>query len=114
MIPLPIDLIPGIPLRFRWSQTIETPIGRKVVVNEGALGLPSVEEAVAASIKFIKELQARNDGLRAENEGLRQELELALRRGLESTTKLSGPVSPPAAAVSGVTKHPPAARADRR
>ena len=99
MNPLPIDVIPGISPRFRWRQTVETPIGRKVVTNEGALGLPSVEEAVARLIGMAKELQTENQ---------------ELRRQLEAQTKLSGPVSPPAAAVSGVTKHPPAARTDRR
>ena len=52
---LPIDTVPNTsPTRFRWRQTVESPVGRRTVECEG--GLPtSVEEAVKQLIGIAKQ-----------------------------------------------------------
>jgi len=61
---LPIDVIPDTsPPRFRWRQTVSTPLGDRVVDHEGEL--PStVEEAVIILIAITKQQAQEIIGLR--------------------------------------------------
>ena len=56
---LPIEVVPGRTLTFRWRQTVDTPVGKKVVQHEGALP-PSVEQAVATLVGVAKQLFTDN------------------------------------------------------
>lgn len=59
---LPIDLIPGTsPPRFRWRQTLTTPIGTRVVDHEGRLPLileGAVLELIGIAKQRAKELKS--------------------------------------------------------
>lgn len=60
---MPIDVVPGrSPPIFRWRQTVDTPIGKKVVEHEGALP-PTAECAVATLIGIAKQLILHNQML---------------------------------------------------
>lgn len=63
---LPIDLIPSAlpgPPRFRWQQVVSTPVGDRVVDNEGTLP-PTVEVAVTRLIFATKQLRTDNIEMR--------------------------------------------------
>jgi hypothetical protein len=61
---LPIDVIPGTkPPIFRWKQTVDTPVGRRTVEQEGRVP-PSMEAAVMQVIA-LAEAAADIDGQRA-------------------------------------------------
>lgn len=61
---LPIDVVPGTnPPRFRWQQTVSTPVGKQTVDHEGNLS-PTVEGAVARLIALARQLQHDNEVLR--------------------------------------------------
>ncbi len=65
---LPIDVASNHPLRFKWKQHANTPIGNRVVDNEGSLS-PSVEMAVLALINLAKQQEQELIGLRKRYEG---------------------------------------------
>ena len=62
---MPIDVIAGNPPKFRWRQTVSTPVGTRVVEHEGLIP-PSLEGAVASLIGIAKQLAAENEALRGE------------------------------------------------
>lgn len=67
---LPIDVIlNSVPPKFRWRQTVSTPLGSKTVMCEGALP-PAIEDAVVGMILLVK---ARG----MEIEALKRQLEAA-------------------------------------
>jgi hypothetical protein len=60
---LPIDIVPGPMLIFRWRHTTTSPVGPRTIEHEGAIGA-SVDGAIAALISVAKELDAENRELR--------------------------------------------------
>ena len=65
---LPIDVVPDTrPPRFRWRQTVGTPVGPHVADCEGSLP-PSVEGAVADLITLAKQQAQEIMGLRRTSE----------------------------------------------
>lgn len=66
---LPIELIPGTsPPKFRWRQTVTTPIGPITIDQEGLLP-PAVDNAVGALITMTRQLLADNEALRKQIDG---------------------------------------------
>lgn len=79
-IPLPIDYIAGSsPPRFKWFQTVATPIGDRLVANEGTLPA-SVEVAVIALINTAKHLRLDNAELRGMVDGLTEQVALLSKK----------------------------------
>ena len=67
---LPIDLIDYTnPPRFRWTQTVATPVGVKIVEMDGRLPV-AIEEAVEKLILLVRTQAQEIDQLRKINEGL--------------------------------------------
>lgn len=67
MMNLPIDIVANTsPPRFRWRQTVETPVGTRVQEYDGVLP-PSMEQAVEALVQIAKQLEKDNAALVKEN-----------------------------------------------
>ncbi len=71
---LPIDIVPGTsPPRFRWRQSVDTPIGRQVVDHEE--GLPViVEVAIVRLIGVARQLMMENATLHGTIDGLNERI----------------------------------------
>lgn len=66
---LPIDVVKhSRPMRFRWTQTIDTLLGRKTVNCEGSLQ-QSVEQAIADLISLAKQQAKEIAQLKDINQG---------------------------------------------
>ena len=75
---LPIELISNSsPPRFRWRQTLQTPIGTRTVDHEGTLP-PTVETAVEFLIALAKQQAQEIIGLQKRVETAEKRLEGAL------------------------------------
>lgn len=73
---LPIEVISTNPLKFRWWQIVDTPNGKRVVANEGALPV-SVEVAVKRLIEIAKDLTKDNAALMKDIKFLHDKVEKA-------------------------------------
>jgi hypothetical protein len=62
---LPIERLPDSfgQLHFKWTQTVSTPIGKRIVDCEGPLAI-NAEQAVADLIALAKKLAKENEELR--------------------------------------------------
>lgn len=66
---LPIDVIPNSnPPRFRWTQLMDTAVGRRLVDLEGTLP-PNVEGAVVALIRMARTQAEEIEQLRGQVKG---------------------------------------------
>jgi hypothetical protein len=75
MTDLPITVIRDTaPPKFRWTQLVDSPVGKRTVEHEGELP-PSVEGAVRALIALAGNLAAENERLLRLIEGQTAELE---------------------------------------
>lgn len=82
------------PPQFRWSQTVSTPVGDKVVHYEGTLP-PSIEEAVASLIEEARRQQQEIVGLRRANDVLQSERDRLLEEVESLKPKSEESASPP-------------------
>ena len=73
---LPIEVISAHPLKFRWWQIVDTPNGKRVVANEGALPV-SVEVAVKRLIEIARDLAKDNASLMKDIKFLHDKIEKA-------------------------------------
>lgn len=73
---LPIQRIPNThPPRFRWMQTVGTPLGKRRVAYEGVLP-PNIEEAVISLVAQAEQLEIERNKLQEENNRLLDQCEL--------------------------------------
>lgn len=72
---LPIELVPNSrPPRFRWKQTISTPVGDRTIDHEGTLS-PTVEDALVKLIALAHQQAQEIIGLRRVNESMARRIE---------------------------------------
>lgn len=84
---LPIDVVPNSrPMRFKWRQTITTPIGSYTINHEGELPA-SVEEVVVLLIGLSKQLVSENAELKSKVDVLTKQYDILTKRA-ETKEKL--------------------------
>jgi hypothetical protein len=88
---LPIEQVPhSNPPRFRWKYVADTPNGKMVVDQEGALP-PSMEVAMQRMISITKQLLLENAALHGKIKAMEAQTELLESETVAGTTTTAAP-----------------------